>query len=70
MLLGAGLDRDNGLRQGGAGGVELVEEVVEAAKTKPFGFMPFYPGPGIGGACIPVSPVFLAWRGRDPWGED
>jgi UDP-N-acetyl-D-glucosamine dehydrogenase len=40
-------------------------EVVQAAATKPFGYMPFYPGPGIGGDCIPVSPVFLSWRARD-----
>ncbi len=41
-----------------------VWEVVEAAKTKPFGFMPFYPGPGVGGACIPVDPLYLSWRAR------
>lgn len=40
-------------------------EVVAAAATKPFGYMPFYPGPGIGGDCIPVSPVYLSWRARD-----
>lgn len=40
-------------------------EVVSAAATKPFGFMPFYPGPGIGGDCIPVSPVYLSWRAQD-----
>lgn len=40
-------------------------EVVDAAATKPFGFMPFYPGPGIGGDCIPVSPAYLSWRARD-----
>lgn len=39
-------------------------EVVEAAKTKPYGFMPFYPGPGIGGHCIPLDPAYLSWRGR------
>ncbi|TMV07051.1 nucleotide sugar dehydrogenase [Ruegeria sediminis] len=39
-----------------------VWEVIQAASTKPFGFMPFYPGPGIGGACIPVSPAYLSWR--------
>ena len=39
-------------------------EVIEAAKTKPFGFMPFYPGPGLGGHCIPVDPVYLSWRVR------
>ncbi|MGH7825287.1 MAG: nucleotide sugar dehydrogenase [Candidatus Binatia bacterium] len=39
-----------------------VWEVIEAAKTKPFGFMPFYPGPGIGGHCIPVDPYYLTWK--------
>jgi UDP-N-acetyl-D-glucosamine dehydrogenase len=39
-------------------------EVVEAAATKPFGFMPFYPGPGVGGHCIPVDPHYLLWHGR------
>ncbi len=39
-------------------------EVVEAAKTKPFGFMPFYPGPGLGGHCIPIDPFYLSWRAR------
>lgn len=42
-----------------------VWEVVRAASTKPFGYMPFYPGPGIGGDCIPVSPAYLSWRARD-----
>ncbi|MFN0114159.1 MAG: nucleotide sugar dehydrogenase [Paracoccaceae bacterium] len=46
-----------------------VWEVVKAAATKPFGFMPFYPGPGIGGDCIPVSPVYLSWRARDVGSE-
>jgi UDP-N-acetyl-D-glucosamine dehydrogenase len=41
-----------------------VWEVVEAAKTKPFGFMPFYPGPGLGGHCIPIDPFYLSWRAR------
>lgn len=41
-----------------------VWEVVEAAATKPFGFMPFYPGPGLGGHCIPVDPFYLSWRAR------
>src|SRR5205814_2733645 len=39
-------------------------EVVEAAKTKPFGFQAFYPGPGWGGHCIPIDPFYLAWAGR------
>jgi UDP-N-acetyl-D-glucosamine dehydrogenase len=39
-------------------------EVIEAAATKPFGFMPFYPGPGIGGYCIPVDPHYLSWKVR------
>src|SRR5207245_4828208 len=39
-------------------------EVIEAAATKPFGFMPFYPGPGTGGHCIPVDPGYLGWRMR------
>jgi UDP-N-acetyl-D-glucosamine dehydrogenase len=39
-----------------------VWEVIEAAKTKPFGFMPFYPGPGIGGHCIPIDPLYLSWK--------
>ena len=37
-------------------------EVIEAAKTKPFGYMPFYPGPGLGGHCIPIDPFYLTWR--------
>jgi len=41
-----------------------VWEVIEAASTKPFGFMPFYPGPGIGGHCIPVDPQYLSWKLR------
>ena len=41
-----------------------VWEVIEAARTKPFGFMPFYPGPGIGGHCIPSDPMYLAWKVR------
>ena len=41
-----------------------VWEVIEAAKTKPFGFMAFYPGPGIGGHCIPSDPIYLAWKMR------
>jgi UDP-N-acetyl-D-glucosamine dehydrogenase len=39
-------------------------EVIEAAKTKPFGYMPFYPGPGLGGHCIPIDPFYLSWRAR------
>lgn len=41
-----------------------VWEVIEAAKTKPFGFMPFYPGPGLGGHCIPIDPIYLLWKAR------
>jgi UDP-N-acetyl-D-glucosamine dehydrogenase len=41
-----------------------VWEVIEAAKTKPYGFMPFYPGPGVGGHCIPVDPIYLSWKAR------
>ncbi len=41
-----------------------VWEVIEAAATKPFGFMPFYPGPGLGGHCIPVDPHYLTWKAR------
>ncbi len=40
-------------------------EVVEAAATKPFGFMPFYPGPGVGGHCIPIDPYYLSWKARE-----
>src|SRR5690606_20721509 len=39
-----------------------VWEVIDAASTKPFGFMPFYPGPGIGGHCIPLDPFYLSWK--------
>jgi UDP-N-acetyl-D-glucosamine dehydrogenase len=39
-----------------------VWEVIDAAASKPFGFMPFYPGPGVGGHCIPVDPMYLSWR--------
>jgi UDP-N-acetyl-D-glucosamine dehydrogenase len=42
-----------------------VWEVLEAAKTKPFGFMPFYPGPGLGGHCIPIDPFYLTWKARE-----
>jgi UDP-N-acetyl-D-glucosamine dehydrogenase len=41
-----------------------VWEVIDAAKTKPFGFMPFYPGPGLGGHCIPIDPFYLTWKAR------
>jgi UDP-N-acetyl-D-glucosamine dehydrogenase len=40
-------------------------EVIDAAKTKPFGFMPFYPGPGVGGHCIPLDPYYLTWKARE-----
>jgi UDP-N-acetyl-D-glucosamine dehydrogenase len=42
-----------------------VWEVIDAAETKPFGFMPFYPGPGVGGHCIPVDPYYLFWKARE-----
>jgi UDP-N-acetyl-D-glucosamine dehydrogenase len=42
-----------------------VWEVIEGAATKPFGFMPFYPGPGLGGHCIPVDPYYLSWKARE-----
>src|SRR5262249_56047834 len=42
-----------------------VGEVMEAARTKPFGFMPFYPGPGLGGHCIPIDPFYLTWKARE-----
>jgi len=42
-----------------------VHEVIEAAKTKPFGFMAFYPGPGLGGHCIPIDPFYLTWKARE-----
>ena len=45
-------------------GIDLWE-VIEAAKTKPFGFMPFTPGPGVGGHCIPVDPYYLSWKARE-----
>ncbi len=40
-------------------------EVIEAARTKPFGYMPFYPGPGLGGHCIPIDPFYLSWKARE-----
>ena len=48
----------------GAMGID-VWEVIEAAKSKPFGFMPFYPGPGLGGHCIPIDPFYLTWKARE-----
>lgn len=48
----------------GAMGID-VWEVIDAASTKPFGFMPFYPGPGLGGHCIPIDPFYLAWKARE-----
>ncbi len=42
-----------------------VWEVIEAASTKPFGFMPFYPGPGLGGHCIPLDPLYLSWKAKE-----
>ncbi len=45
-------------------GVDLFE-VIRAAATKPFGFMPFYPGPGLGGHCIPIDPFYLTWKARE-----
>lgn len=46
-----------------------VWEVIDAAKTKPFGYMPFYPGPGLGGHCIPIDPFYLAWKARQHGAE-
>ncbi|HVM48883.1 MAG TPA: nucleotide sugar dehydrogenase [Candidatus Acidoferrum sp.] len=48
----------------GAMGIDIWE-VIGAAKTKPFGFMPFYPGPGLGGHCIPIDPFYLTWKARE-----
>src|SRR6188472_448526 len=48
----------------GAMGIDIWE-VIEAAKTKPFGFMPFYPGPGLGGHCVPIDPFYLTWKARE-----
>ncbi len=42
-----------------------INEVIEAAKTKPFGFQPFYPGPGLGGHCIPIDPFYLSWKAKE-----
>ena len=44
--------------------VEFAKAGLDAARTKPFGFMPFYPGPGLGGHCIPVDPFYLGWKAR------
>ncbi|NNC90697.1 MAG: nucleotide sugar dehydrogenase [Akkermansiaceae bacterium] len=48
----------------GAMGIDIWE-VIAAASTKPFGFMPFYPGPGLGGHCIPIDPFYLTWKARE-----
>ena len=48
----------------GAMGIDIWE-VIKAAKTKPFGYMPFYPGPGLGGHCIPIDPFYLTWKARE-----
>ncbi len=48
----------------GAMGID-VWEVIHAARTKPFGYMPFYPGPGLGGHCLPIDPFYLAWKARE-----
>lgn len=42
-----------------------IHEVIRAAATKPFGFVPYYPGPGIGGHCIPIDPFYLTWKARE-----
>jgi UDP-N-acetyl-D-glucosamine dehydrogenase len=49
---------------GGAMGIDIWE-VIAAASTKPFGYMPFYPGPGLGGHCIPIDPFYLTWKARE-----
>ncbi len=48
----------------GAMGIDIWE-VIGAARTKPFGYMPFYPGPGLGGHCLPIDPFYLAWKARE-----
>ncbi len=48
----------------GAMGIDIWK-VIEAARTKPFGYMPFYPGPGLGGHCIPIDPFYLSWKARE-----
>jgi UDP-N-acetyl-D-glucosamine dehydrogenase len=45
-------------------GIDIFE-VIKAAATKPFGYMPFYPGPGLGGHCIPIDPFYLTWKARE-----
>ena len=45
-------------------GVDIYE-VIDAAATKPFGFVPYYPGPGLGGHCIPIDPFYLTWKARE-----
>ena len=45
-------------------GIDIFE-VIRAAATKPFGYMPFYPGPGLGGHCIPIDPFYLTWKARE-----
>ena len=42
-----------------------IYEVIDAAKTKPYGFMAFYPGPGLGGHCIPIDPYYLSWKAKE-----
>ena len=42
-----------------------IHEVIRAASTKPFGFVPYYPGPGLGGHCIPIDPFYLTWKARE-----
>lgn len=42
-----------------------IYEVIDAASTKPFGFVPYYPGPGLGGHCIPIDPFYLTWQARE-----
>ena len=45
--------------------VSIYGEVISASSTKPFGYMPFYPGPGLGGHCIPIDPFYLTWKARE-----
>ena len=42
-----------------------IYEVIQAASTKPFGFVPYYPGPGLGGHCIPIDPFYLSWKAKE-----